>query len=97
MSESHQSPFPTALVVDTSVLRTIGGTGSEPYRTFIESVRPEGRELPLSRGVVEELSEQCGSTSVDWMDRADTTDRTTLVGDVQQGVGSTTDPALAKS
>ena len=36
MSEPHPSPFPTALVLDTSFLRTIGGTGSDSYRTFIQ-------------------------------------------------------------
>jgi hypothetical protein len=57
MGESHPSPFPTALVLDTSFLRTVGGTGSDAYETFIEYVRTEGRELFLSRGVVEELNE----------------------------------------
>jgi len=86
MSESHPSPFPTALVLDTSFLRTIGGTGSDAYRTFIEYVRTKDRELYLSRGVVEELTEQRGYISVDWVDRADTTEWITLVGDVQPGV-----------
>jgi len=86
MSESHPSPFPTALVLDTSFLRTIGGTGSEPYQTFIEYIRTEDRELFLSRGVVEELNEQRGYISVDWVDRADTTEWITLVDDLQPGV-----------
>ena len=86
MSEPHPSPFPTALVLDTSLLRTIGGTGSDPYQTFIEYVRTKDRELYLSRGVVEELTEQRGYISVDWVDRADTTEWITLVGEVQPGV-----------
>jgi hypothetical protein len=86
MSEPHPSPFPTALLLDTSFLRTIGGTGSDAYETFIQYVRTEGRELFLSSGVVEELNEQRGYVSVDWVDRADTTDWITLVGDVQPGV-----------
>ena len=85
MSESHPSPFPTALVLDTSFLRTIGGTGTDPYQTFIQYVRDKDRELYLSRGVVEELNEQRGYISVDWVDRAETTEWITLVGDVQPG------------
>ena len=86
MSESHPSPFPTALVLDTSFLRTIGGTGTGPYQTFVQYVRTEDRELYLSRGVVEELTEQRGYISVDWVDRADTTEWITLVGELQPGV-----------
>jgi hypothetical protein len=36
MSEAHPSPFPTALVLDTSFLRTIGGAESDAYQTFIK-------------------------------------------------------------
>ncbi|MFB6201743.1 MAG: hypothetical protein ABEI98_07005 [Halorhabdus sp.] len=86
MSEPHPSPFPTALVLDTSFLRTVGGPGSDPYQTFVEYVKTEDRELYLSRGVVEELTEQRGYIGVDWVDRADTTEWITLVGDVQPGV-----------
>lgn len=39
MSEEHPSPFPTALVLDTNFLRTIGGTGSDLYKTFSQYVR----------------------------------------------------------
>jgi hypothetical protein len=86
MGESNPSPFPTALVLDTSFLRTLGGTDSDSYQTFLQYVKAEGRELYLSRGVVEELTEQQGYISVDWVDRADTTDWITLVGEVQPGV-----------
>ena len=86
MSDPHPSPFPTALVLDTSFLRTIGGTGSDSYQTFIQYVQTEDRELYLSNGVVEELTEQRGYISIDWVDRADTTEWITLVGDVQPGV-----------
>ena len=85
MSEPHPSPFPTALVLDTSFLQTIGGTGSDSYQTFSQYVRAEDRELYLSSGVVEELTEQRGYISVDCVDRADTTEWITLVGDVQPG------------
>ena len=86
MSEPPPSPFPTALVLDTSFLRTIGGAGSDSYQTFIQYVRAEDRELYLSGGVVEELSEQRGYISVDWVDRADTTEWITLAGEIQPGV-----------
>jgi len=86
MSEEHPSPFPTALICDTSFLRTIGGTDSNPYQTFIEYVQNEDRELYLSRGVVEELTEQRGYISIDWVDRADTTEWITTVEDVPLGV-----------
>jgi len=86
MSEAHPSPFPTALICDTSFLRTIGGTDSDPYQTFIEYVQAEDRQLYLSRGVVEELTEQRGYISIDWVDRAATTEWITTVDDVQLGV-----------
>jgi len=86
MSEEHPSPFPTALICDTSFLRTIGGTDSDPYRTFIQYVQAEDRELYLSRGVVEELTKQRGYISIDWVDRAATTEWITTVGDAQLGV-----------
>ena len=86
MSEEHPSSFPTALICDTSFLRTIGGTGSDPYQTFIEYVQAEDRQLYLSRGVVEELTEQRGYISIDWVDRAGTTEWITTVDDVQLGV-----------
>ena len=86
MSEEHPSPFPTALILDTSFLRTIGGTGGDPYQTFIQYVQNENREIYLSGGVVEELTEQRGYISIDWVDRADTTEWVTIVGDVQPGV-----------
>jgi hypothetical protein len=86
MSEAHPSPFPTALVLDTSFLRTLGGTDSDPYQTFMQYVKTEDLEVYLSRGVVEELTEQHGYISVDWVDRADTTDWITLAGEVPHGV-----------
>jgi hypothetical protein len=69
MSESDPSPLPTALVLDTSFLRTIGGTASDPYRTFVRYVQAETRELYLSSGVVEELNEQRGYIGTDRVDR----------------------------
>jgi hypothetical protein len=72
MSEDHPSPFPTALVLDTSFLRTIGGTDSSAYQTFTNYVQAEERELYLTSSVVDELAEQRGYISIDWMDRADT-------------------------
>ena len=86
MSEEHPSPFPTALICDTSFLRTIGGTDSDTYQTFIEYVQAKDRELYLSHGVVEELTEQRGYISIDWVDRAETTAWITTVDNVQLGV-----------
>src|SRR6056297_1637135 len=86
MSEEHPSPFPTALICDTSFLRTIGGSNSDPYQTFVGYVQTKDRELYLSRGVVEELTEQRGYISIDWVDRAATTEWITTVDDVQLGV-----------
>ncbi len=64
MSEGHPSPFPTALILDTSFLRTIGGTDSSQYQTFIEYVRSKDRDLYLTESVVEELTEQRGYISI---------------------------------
>lgn len=86
MCEEHPSPFPTALVLDTSFLRTIGGTDSSPYQTFIQYVKAEGIDLYLTPGVVVELAEQRGYISIDWVDRADTTSWITLIDTVQSGV-----------
>jgi hypothetical protein len=86
MSEGHPSPFPTALILDTSFLRTIGGTESRPYRTFIQYVREEGIDLYLTPGVVGELTEQRGYISIGWVDRADTTAWINLIDTVQPGV-----------
>jgi len=86
MSDTHPTPFPTALVLDTSFLRTIGGTGTDPYQTFIQYVQTTDRELYLSQGVVGELREQQGYLSIDWPDRADTTAWLSLIGAVQPGV-----------
>jgi hypothetical protein len=73
MSEDRPSPFPTALVLDTSFLRTIGGTDSSAYQTFTNYVQAEERDLYLTSSVGEGLTEQRGYISVDWMDQADTT------------------------
>jgi len=86
MSEAHPSPFPTALLLDTSFLRTIGGTDSDTYQTFIQYVKAEGVQLYLTSGVVDELSEQRGYIRIDWVDRADTTEWITVLDAVQSGV-----------
>jgi len=86
LSEVHPSPLLTALICDTSFLLSFGGTDIAPYQTFIEYVQAEDRQLYLSRGVVEELTEQRGYISIDWVDRAATTEWITTVDDVQLGV-----------
>ena len=57
MSEAHPSPFPTALLLDTSFLRTIGGTERDAYQTFIQYVKAEDVQLYLTPGEVEEVWE----------------------------------------
>ncbi|SFR97897.1 hypothetical protein SAMN05216559_1935 [Halomicrobium zhouii] len=86
MREEHPSPFPTALVLDTSFLRTIGGTDSTPYQTFIQYVRAQDVDLYLTPGVTEEIAEQHGYISIDWVDRADTTEWITVIDTVEPGV-----------
>jgi len=86
MSEGHPSPFPTGPIPDTSFLRTIGGTGSEPYRTFVDFVEQGKRDVYLTPGVVDELTEQRGYLSIAWVDRAETTPWLTLVDELQPGV-----------
>lgn len=86
MSDGSLTPFPSALVLDTSFLRTVGGTGSAAYQTFSGYVETEGRELFLGERVVEELDEQHGYISIDWIDKARTTEWVTIVAPVQPGV-----------
>lgn len=86
MSEEHPSPFPTALILDTSFLRTIGGTETDPYQTFIQYVKSKHVDLYLTPDVMEELAEQRGYISIDWVDRADTTEWITLIDSVEPGV-----------
>ena len=86
MNDEHPSPIPTALILDTSFLRTIGGTDSTPYQTFIQYVQTADIDLYLTPGVVEELGEQRGYISIDWVDRAETTSYITLIDTVQPGV-----------
>ncbi|CCQ34511.1 hypothetical protein HLRTI_001548 [Halorhabdus tiamatea SARL4B] len=86
MTDGHVLPFPSALVLDTSFLRTIGGTDSDPYQSFVQYVRDNGVELYLSGRVVEELTEQQGYLSIDWIDRAETTAWISIVDSIQPGV-----------
>jgi len=86
MNEEHPSPFPRALILDTSFLRTIGGTDSDAYNSFIMYVRDQNCDLYLTNGVAKELTEQRGYISIDWLDRANTTEWVTLIDDVQVGV-----------
>lgn len=86
MSNGDLTPFPSALMLDTSFLRTVGGTGSAAYQTFSEYVESEGITLFLGERVVEELTEQRSYISIDWIEKARTTDWVTIVGPVQPGV-----------
>jgi len=96
MSEEHPSPFPTALILDTSFLRTIGDRIL--LVSNIHTIRQRGgSDLYLTPGVVEELAEQRGYISIDWVDRADTTAWINLIDTVQPGFGSTTGRVLGRS
>lgn len=86
MSNENLTPFPSALVLDTSFLRTVGGTGNASYQTFSKYVENEGIKLCLGQRVVDELDEQRGYISIDWIDRARTTTGVTIVAPVQPGV-----------
>ena len=86
MSHVDLTPFPSAIVLDTSFLRTIGGTESDAYQTFVEYVETESTELFLGQRVVEELTEQRDYMSIDWIDKARMTDGVTIVDPVQPGV-----------
>lgn len=55
MSEEHPSLFLTALILDTSFFRTIGGTENEAYQTFIQYVKSEDVQLYLTPGVEEAI------------------------------------------
>lgn len=97
MSHGALTPFPRALVLDMSFLRTVGGTASDAYRTFTRYVESEGIELFLGQRVVEELTEQQGYISIDWIDKARTTDWISIVDPVQPACGFTMDHALGNS
>lgn len=86
MSNGSLTPFLSALVLDTSFLRTIGGTESAPYQTFSGYTETAETELFLGERVVEELDEQRGYISIDWIERARTTDWVLIVAPVQPGV-----------
>jgi hypothetical protein len=64
MSNGSLTPFSSALVLDTSFLRTIGGTESVPYQIFSEYVTSEETKLFLGERVVEELDEQRGYINI---------------------------------
>lgn len=86
MGKVALTPFPRALVVDTSFLRTVGDPGSAAYRTFMGYVETAGIELFLGPRVVEELEEQRGYVSIDWIEEARSTERVSIVDFVQMGV-----------
>lgn len=86
MSHGRLTPFPSALVLDTSFLRTVGGPERRSYRTFRAYVVAEGIELFLGERVVEELEEQRGYVGIDRIDEARTNDQVTIVDPVQPGV-----------
>jgi hypothetical protein len=86
MSAGDLTPFPSALLLDTSFLRTLGGTRTSKYQTFIEYVTQEGVHLFLTPRVRTELTEQQAYMSIDWVDKARTTDWIEETGEFQPGV-----------
>jgi hypothetical protein len=79
-------PLPSALVADTSFLRTLGGPDRERYRVFTEYVRTTDRTLFLTEGVVAELTEQAGYVGGDWRGLADATNWVKRLDPIQYGV-----------
>jgi hypothetical protein len=86
MSGDDLTPFPSALLLDTSFLRTLGGTRTWKYQTFIDYVKQHDVQLFLTPRVVSELSEQQAYMSIDWVDKAQTTDWIERTGEFQPGV-----------
>jgi hypothetical protein len=73
MSEAHPSPFPTALLLDTSFLRTIGGTDSG---TVTVTVPPSAD----NRAFIEACEETLGTVS---MTRRESVRGTGSMGDLR--------------
>jgi hypothetical protein len=86
MSEGALTPFPPAVLLDTSFLRTLGGTRTSNYRTFIDYVEQHDVRLFLPPRVIAELDEQQAYMSIDWVDKAETTDWIERTGTFQPGV-----------
>ncbi|SFS78393.1 hypothetical protein SAMN04488556_2801 [Halostagnicola kamekurae] len=86
MSRDDLTPFPSALILDTSFLRTLGGTRTEKYQTFIEYVKREEVRLFLTRRVITELDEQQAYMSIDWVDKAQTAEWIERTGELQPGI-----------
>ncbi|MXV60983.1 hypothetical protein GS429_02695 [Natronorubrum sp. JWXQ-INN-674] len=86
MSGNDLTPFPSALVLDTSFLRTLGGTRTAKYQTFIEYVKQEDVRLFLTQRVLTELDEQQAYMSIDWVDKAQTAEWIEKTGELQPGV-----------
>jgi len=86
VSEPTLPPLPTALLLDTSFLRTLGGPGHKRHRLFTEYAKSEGIELYLSQRVRDEIAEQEGWISSDWIHKSRTEPWVIAVGPVQEGV-----------
>ncbi len=99
MSEvsSAVGPLPSALVVDTSFLRTLGGPSRDRYQSFTSHVRAADHRLFLTESVVTELREQAGYVGGDWIGLAETTDWVERLGPIQPGVRVHDGPGQVKS
>ena len=89
------SPLPRALVLDTSFLRTLGGPGHDRYQAFVDYVQREGIQLFLSQRVCEEIEEQQGWISTDWLHKARTESWISGAQPVQEGVSVYDGPTAA--
>lgn len=79
-------PIPTALLLDTSFLRTLGGPGNERHQLFTEYVKANSIELYLSERVRQEIEEQEGWISPDWLHKSQTESWVTAADPIQDGV-----------
>ncbi|WP_049934138.1 hypothetical protein [Halarchaeum acidiphilum] len=89
------SSLPSALVLDTSFLRTLGGPGHDRYQAFVDYVKNEGIQLYLSQRVREEIEEQQGWISADWLHKAKTESWISAAQPVQEGVSVYDGPTAA--
>lgn len=89
------SPLPSALVLDTSFLRTLGGPGHDRYQAFINHVKSNRIQLYLSQRVCEEIEEQQGWISADWLHKAQSESWISVAQPVQEGVSVYDGPVAA--
>ncbi|SIR96910.1 hypothetical protein SAMN05421858_4841 [Haladaptatus litoreus] len=95
MTRTSFPPVPTALLLDTSFLRTLGGPGHHRHQLFTEYVKATDIELYLSERVRQEIEEQEGWISPDWLHKSQTESWVTAAQPVQEGVSVYDGPSAA--